>query len=80
MFKCPVNYELDNCSSKEYGLTCDTCFHVNENTHVYCTDCLHFRLCDEGLPYCYYENKCNINNYKDSKPFTERPKYQRKEK
>jgi len=26
-FSCPVNYKLDNCSSKEYGLTCDTCFH-----------------------------------------------------
>jgi hypothetical protein len=27
---CPINYDLDNCSSKEYGLTCETCFH-NEN-------------------------------------------------
>lgn len=30
-FSCPVNYNLNNCSSKEYGLTCDTCFHNKDD-------------------------------------------------
>jgi len=30
-FKCPVDYKLDDCSSKEYGLTCDTCFHTKKD-------------------------------------------------
>ena len=29
-FKCPVDYNLENCSSKEYGLTCETCFHTED--------------------------------------------------
>ena len=45
--------------------------------HVYCTDCLHFRLCDEGIPYCPYENKCSINNCDDSEPFYVRPYYEK---
>lgn len=24
---CPVNFDLSKCSSKDYGLTCKTCFH-----------------------------------------------------
>jgi hypothetical protein len=28
-FKCPVNYDINNCSSKEYGLACKTCFHMD---------------------------------------------------
>lgn len=48
----------------------------NLDTHVYCTDCVNFRLCDEGLPYCMYENKCNINGCEDSKPLNERPYYE----
>ena len=30
-FKCPVDYDINNCSSKEYGLTCNTCFHILED-------------------------------------------------
>ena len=26
---CPVSNNINNCSSKEYGLTCDTCYHTN---------------------------------------------------
>lgn len=26
---CSVSYNLDQCSSKEYGLTCETCYHTN---------------------------------------------------
>lgn len=27
MTKCPIDYKYDICSSKEYGQTCDSCFH-----------------------------------------------------
>ena len=38
-FKCPVYYDIDNCSSKEYGLTCETCFHSDDakDEKRYCT-------------------------------------------
>jgi hypothetical protein len=29
-FSCPVDYKIDDCSSKEYGLTCETCFHCKD--------------------------------------------------
>jgi hypothetical protein len=32
-FKCPVDYDINNCSSKEYGLTCDTCFHSEDEEY-----------------------------------------------
>jgi len=48
---------------------------TNENTYVYCTNCIYFRLDDEGIPYCPFEDKCNINDCEDSKLFKERPKY-----
>jgi hypothetical protein len=25
---CPLNYNLEQCSSNDYGLTCDTCEHT----------------------------------------------------
>ena len=43
--------------------------------HVYCTDCINFKMCDEELPYCKHENKCNINDCEDSRPFEDRPYY-----
>ncbi len=46
---------------------------MDKNQHVYCTDCFNFRLCDEEKPYCIYEDKCNINDCDDGKPFNERP-------
>jgi len=38
-FKCPINYDINNCSSKQYGLTCETCFHMDDNKDEkkYCT-------------------------------------------
>lgn len=27
---CPIKYNLDQCSSKEYGLMCDTCIHYQD--------------------------------------------------
>lgn len=49
---------------------------MDKNEYVYCTNCLNFRLCDEGLPYCFYENKCDINGFDYSKSFSERPYYE----
>lgn len=49
-----------------------------ENEYVYCINCANFRLCDEGLPYCIFEGKCNINGCDDSKSFKERPFYRSK--
>lgn len=51
---------------------------INEDTNVYCTNCIHFRLCDKGIPYCYHEETCNIKNCEDSMPFRERPNYEPK--
>lgn len=45
------------------------------NNMVYCTDCFYFRLDDESLPYCIFENKCDINNCEDSKHREDRPFY-----
>lgn len=27
---CPINYDLEKCSSKEYNLSCETCVHYVE--------------------------------------------------
>lgn len=51
---------------------------MDENTYVYCTNCINFRLCDEGLPYCAFEDKCEINNCEDSMAFMYRPFYKRR--
>ena len=52
---------------------------MNLDEYVYCTNCRYFRLCDEGLPYCMYENKCDINDCEDSKSLKERPYYEPRE-
>jgi hypothetical protein len=31
LYGCPVNYELEKCSSNEYGFTCETCIHKPHN-------------------------------------------------
>lgn len=46
---------------------------------VYCTNCFNFRLCDEGIPYCCYENKCDNTDCEDSKSIGDRPMYDRRE-
>ncbi len=45
---------------------------MKPDEHVYCTDCKHFRLCDENIPYCEYEYKCNIQYPEDSVPYRDR--------
>ena len=52
---------------------------MNKNEYVYCTNCRYFKLCDEGLPYCIHENKCNINDCEDSKTLKERLYYEPRE-
>ena len=49
---------------------------MDENTHVYCTNCEYFRLDDESKPYCPFEGECDIWDCNDSKPFIQRPKYE----
>lgn len=33
--KCPVNYDWDKCSSKEYGVSCRTCANYNPLRMLY---------------------------------------------
>lgn len=47
-----------------------------KDIHVYCTHCKHFRLDDEEIPYCPLEDRCDINNCEDSRPYGERPFYE----
>ena len=43
--------------------------------YVYCTDCIYFRLDDLFIPFCPFEDVCYIVYCEDSRPITERPKY-----
>ena len=52
---------------------------MTDDTHVYCTQCQHFRTDDEYLPYCPFEGECDIWNCEDSRPFKDRPRYKGKE-
>ena len=45
------------------------------NEDVCCMDCIYFRLDDEFIPYCLFEDECDIEDCEDSKPITERPKF-----
>lgn len=67
-----VNEHFKNLSIEEFEKF------LEENLCVYCTNCIHFRLDDEDLPYCMHEDKCNINDCEDSKPIKERPFYEEK--
>ena len=46
-----------------------------EKGQVYCTNCIHFKLFDEKIPYCIHEDKCDIENCEDSAPIEDRPFY-----
>ena len=52
---------------------------MDEDTHVYCTNCKWFRIDDEDIPYCPFENICDIGNCEDSTPYKYRPHYEEKE-
>lgn len=44
--------------------------------YVYCTECKYFRLDDEYIPYCLFEDKCDIWFYEDGRPLEKRPYYE----
>jgi len=48
--------------------------------HVYCTQCKWFRLDDEDIPYCPWEDRCEIRNCEDSMQFRDRPYWEKLEK
>ena len=50
---------------------------IHKDTHVYCTHCKHFRLDDEDKPYCPFEDECDIWDCEDSKPYEQRPIYEK---
>ena len=50
---------------------------LSKDTHVYCTNCKHFRL-DNDIPCCPFENTCDVFNPEDSTSYENRPKYERK--
>jgi hypothetical protein len=57
------------------------CGCIFENEHVYCTDCIHFKIEGKhidgiGIPTCDYEDECDITDCEDSRPFRERPYYE----
>lgn len=63
--RCVINSSFESCPLQEV-----------ESDMVYCTNCNWFRLCDEGLPYCIFENKCDIKDCEDSKSKEDRPCYE----
>jgi hypothetical protein len=48
----------------------------DQDTHVYCTHCLHFKLDDELTPYCQHQDECDIDDCEDSMRFEDRPYYE----
>ena len=53
---------------------------MNPDKHVYCTNCKHFPMntngeCKSNCPNCYCFG-CDCQNWEDSKPFSERPRYE----
>lgn len=48
--------------------------------HVYCTNCIHLHMSDEDVPYCPFEDKCDITDFEDSKDIEKRPCYWNKRK
>lgn len=52
---------------------------MDKDEHVYCTKCIHFRICDEMIPYCIFEDTCDIWDCEDSKSLHERPNYEERE-
>lgn len=50
---------------------------MQKNTHVYCTNCLWFKIINE-TPECKYSSECDFWDFEDSRPFSERPRYKAK--
>lgn len=52
---------------------------MEQTDYVYCTHCKHFNLNDDDVPYCPYEDECDIWDCEDGRRFAERPHYESKE-
>lgn len=50
-----------------------------DDEYVYCTHCEWLRFCDEDIPYCPFEDKCDIEDCDDSKSITIRTSYNPKQ-
>ena len=48
---------------------------MNQNTHVYCTECARSHLDDSAYTNCGCEDRCDSSVPEDSRPFSERPMY-----
>lgn len=52
---------------------------MNPDTYVYCTQCKWFKLDGEDdVPHCKFSSECDIWDCEDSRPFSERPKYEKR--
>ena len=51
----------------------------DKNKQVHCTKCRHFRLDDELIPYCPFEDNCDIEDCEDGRNIEERPMYEESE-
>ena len=75
------DYNMDEKTIDKFNAIGYTSFQMPiGNIPVYCTNCKHFRLDDEEIPYCPYEEKeCDIRDCEDSRPLRERPMYEERE-
>lgn len=78
---CEVCGEIVYSHIYSEHLSCPKCYQwydlKEEEVYVYCTECAHFRLHDEDMPYCEYEDVCEIRNCEDSMELSYRPYYKK---
>lgn len=82
---CEVCGEIIHTHTYSDTFSCPKCFQwydveddiEDELEYVYCTECAHFRLKDEDVPYCEYDDICDISNCVDSKSIENRPYYKK---
>jgi hypothetical protein len=55
---------------------------MDADTHVYCTKCKHLEIPDDDYDEmnvgCKHEHECNLWDFEDSMPFSNRPYYEEK--
>lgn len=53
---------------------------LRKDTHVYCTRCKHFEIIEVSdhnfKVFCKYEDECDLFDFEDSTPYSERPHYE----
>jgi hypothetical protein len=79
--KSQLDKYIDACNAEDHIISMD-------DEQVYCTDCKWFKALpigveiwevDEKIPYCPFEDECDIDNCEDSQAFKYRPCYEIKE-